>query len=65
MSNTRSKQGVEGKWEDCSNLSKTIVKQCIEGSLGYCANLPMNIGKTDYEEGGEKGGVSPMCLRPL
>ena len=30
MSNTRSKQGIEDKWEDLSNVSKTIVKQGIE-----------------------------------
>ena len=35
MSNTRSKQGGEGKWGNRSNVSKTIVNQSIEGSLGY------------------------------
>ena len=51
MSKTRSKQGVEEKWGNRSNVSKTILKQGIEGSLGYCANGPMNIGKSDVEGG--------------
>ena len=51
MSKTRSKQGIEEKWEDSSNVSNTIVKQEIEGSLGYCANGPMTIGKSYFEEG--------------
>ena len=51
MSNTRLKQGIEEKWEDFSNVSKTIVKQGIEGNLGYCTNGPMVIGKSDFEGG--------------
>ena len=43
MSKTRSKQGSEGKWWDCSKVSKTIVKQGIEGSLVYCANGPVGV----------------------
>ena len=65
MSKTRLKQGSEDKWGDRSNVSKTIVKQGLEGCLGYCDNMPMTIGQTDYEEGGLKGGIAPMCLRPL
>ena len=38
MSKTGLKQGIEEKWGDHSNVSKTIVKQGIEGSLGYCAD---------------------------
>ena len=41
MSKTRSKQGIEEKWGDRSNVFKTIMKQGIEGSLGYCANGPI------------------------
>ena len=44
ISKTRSKQGIEDKWGDCSNVSKAIVNQDIEGSLGYCANGLMTIG---------------------
>ena len=33
MSKTGSNQGIEGKWEDHSNMSKTIVKQVIEGGI--------------------------------
>ena len=47
---TRSKQGSEEKWQNCSNVYKKIYKQFIEGSLGYCANGPMgassNVSKT-------------------
>ena len=49
MSKTRSKQGIEEKWGDRSNVFKTIVKQDTEGSLGHCANVPMTIGKSDFE----------------
>ena len=35
MSKTRSKQGIEGKLEDLSNVSKTILNQVLDGSLGY------------------------------
>ena len=43
MSKTRSKQGSEDKWWDCSNVSKTIDKQVIEGRLVYCANGPIGV----------------------
>ena len=51
MSKTRSKQGIQEKWVDRSNVSKTIVNQGTEGSLVYCANGPMNIWKSDFERG--------------
>ena len=41
MSETRPNQGIKEKWDDRSNVSKTIVKQGIEGSLGYCTNGPI------------------------
>ena len=47
MSKTRSKQGIEDKWGDRSNVSKTILRQGIEGSLVYCSN-------------GKIGVISPM-----
>ena len=43
MYKTRSKQGSEDKWGDCSVVSKTIVKQVIKVILGYCANGPMGV----------------------
>ena len=43
MSNTGSKQGIKNKWEDRSNVFKTILKQFIDGSLGYCANGPIGV----------------------
>ena len=46
MYNTRSKQGSEEKWRDCSNVSKTIEKQGIEVSLEYCANGPMGVSSS-------------------
>ena len=51
MSKTRSKQGIEEKWGDRSNVSSTIVNQGIEGSFVYCANGPMTIGKSYFEGG--------------
>ena len=36
MSKTMSKQDIEDKWGDLTNVSKTIDRQGIEGSLGYC-----------------------------
>ena len=45
MSKTRSKQGIEEKGGDHSNVSKNIVNQGLEGGLGYYANVPMTIGK--------------------
>ena len=43
MSKTRSKQGIEEKWEDISNVSGTILKQVVEGSLSYFANGPIGV----------------------
>ena len=43
MSNTRSKLGSEGKFRDCSNVSKKVGKQDIKGSLEYCANGPIGV----------------------
>ena len=43
MSKTRSKQGSEEKWGDCSDVSNTIVKQGTEGILEYCANGPIGV----------------------
>ena len=51
MYKTRSKQGSEKKWGDCSNVSKTILKKGTEGSLVYCANGAMTIGNSDFEGG--------------
>ena len=51
MSKTRSKQGIEEKWGDRSNVFKTIVKQDTEVNLEHCANGPMPIGKSDFEKG--------------
>ena len=51
MSKTRSMQGIEEKWGDCSNVFKTIDKQDTEGTLGHFANGPINIGKSDFERG--------------
>ena len=58
-------KALRRKGGDRSNVSKTIVNQGLEGCLGYCAKGSTTIGKTDYEEGGRKGGVSPMFIRPL
>ena len=33
MSKTRFNQCIEGKWEDHSNVSETIVKQVIEAEV--------------------------------
>ena len=68
MSKTRSKQGSEKKWQDCSNVSKTIEKQGIEGRLGYCANGKMVVSspmsKTRSKHGFEGNfWIAPMCLR--
>ena len=43
MSRTKSKLGSEEKWQDCSNVSKTIDKQGINGSLEYCAKGPIRV----------------------
>ena len=46
MYKTSSKQDIEDKWEDRSNVSKTILKQLMEGSLGYSANGPIGVSST-------------------
>ena len=43
MSKTRSNQGVEGKWEYLSNVSKPILNQFLDGSLGYWVNGPIGV----------------------
>ena len=43
MSKIRSKLGNEGKWEDFSNVSKTIEKQGIKGILEYFAKGPIRV----------------------
>ena len=50
MSKTRSKQDIEDKLEDFSNVSKTILKQGIEAEVWYIA--PM----FQYE-------LADLCLR--
>ena len=50
MFKTRSKQFIEGKWGDCSNVLKIIEKQETERSLGHGANGKMNIGKSNFEK---------------
>ena len=65
ISKTRLKQGIEAEGRDRFNVSNTILKQGIAGCLVYCANMPMTIGTIDYKKGGRKGGIAPMCLRPL
>ena len=52
MSVTRSKQGIDEKGGDRSNVSTDILKQGLQGCLVYHANAPMTIGNTEYEEGG-------------
>ena len=55
MSKDRSKQVINDKWGDRSNVSKTIAKQGTGGSLGYCANGPIGvispISKTRSKQG--------------
>ena len=67
MSKNRSKQVIEDKWGDRSNVTKTIVKKVIEGSLGYCANGPMEIDKSDFEGGmdtyAQKWKTAEICKR--
>ena len=67
MSKTRSKQCIEEKWGDCSNVYKTILKQGIERSLVYCANGPMKIGKSEFEGGmdtyAQKWNIAEICKR--
>ena len=67
MSKTRSKQGIEEKGGDHSNVSKTIVNQELEGGLGYYANVPMTIGKSYYEGGvatcAQKWKIADICKR--
>ena len=72
MSKTRSKQGIEDKWGDQSNVSKTIVKQGIEGSFVYCANGPIGVSspmsKTRSKQGieekwGDRSNVSKTIAK--
>ena len=39
MSKTRSKQVIEDKWGDLTNLSNTIVKQVIEAEVSDIAPM--------------------------
>ena len=39
MSETRSKQDIEDKWGDLSNVSKTILKQGIQTEVWYIAPM--------------------------
>ena len=55
MSNTRLEQGIEEKWRDCYNFSKTIDKQHIEGSLRYCANGSIGVSSHMYKTRSKKG----------
>ena len=48
MSKTRSKQDIEGKWGDCSNVFKNIKKQDTEITLGHGANGKMIIEKSIF-----------------
>ena len=59
-----------GKWEDFSNVSKTIEKQGIKGILEYCAKGPIRVSspmsKTRPNQDTEGyGGIVPMCSKPL
>ena len=45
MSKTRSKQDIEGKWGDFSNVFKTIENQDTERTLEHGANGQMTIEK--------------------
>ena len=67
MYKTRLKQGIDEKWGDHTNVSKTIVKQGIEVSLGYYANGPMNIWKSYFEGGmttyAQKWKTAEICKR--
>ena len=57
MSKTRLKQGIEDKWGNISNVSKTIAKQGIEVSLVYCDNGPIGVistmSKTSLKQGSD------------
>ena len=46
MYETRSKQDIEEKWGDRSNMFKNIEKQDNERTLGHGANGQMTIGKS-------------------
>ena len=50
-----SKQGIEKKWGDRSNVLKTIVKQGIEGILVYCANGTMGVSSSMSKTRSKKG----------
>ena len=45
MSKTRSKQDIEEKWGDRSNVFKNIENQDTKKTLGHGANGQMTIGK--------------------
>ena len=51
MSKTRSKQDIEEKWGDHSNVFKNIENQCTERTLGHGGNGKMNIGKSSFKKG--------------
>ena len=51
MSKTRSKQDIEVKLGDDSNVFKTIEKQDTERSLVHFANGPMTVVKSNFERG--------------
>ena len=51
MSKTRSKQYIEEKWGDCSNVFKNIENQDTERTLGHGANGKMTIGKSSLKKG--------------
>ena len=51
MYKTSSKQDIEEKLGNWSNVFKTIDEQETEGSLGHGANGQMNIRKSSFEKG--------------
>ena len=69
MSKTIPKQGIEEKWGDRSNVSKTILKQGIEVSLRYCAKRPIVVSspmsKTRLKQSIEEKWEDRSIVRPL
>ena len=65
MSKTRSKQGSEEKWGDCSNVSKTTVKQDIEEKWGGRYNVFKNIENQDTERTLGHGANGQMTIGKL
>ena len=70
MSKTRSKQGIEEKWGDRSNVSKTIVNKALSevwdiAPMGQweLAHLCLRLGRSKALS--KYGGITPMFLRPL